>query len=79
MMKRGIRFCGRMKAVKLWRANPKLAEDKLAEIKDLCESGADRQTIINEEYASIIVLSWSKSKWPQIARYFTNDEQSEEN
>lgn len=63
----------------LWRANPKLAQDKLTEIKGLCEEGADIQSIINEEYAAITVLSWSKTKWPQIARYFTNDKQSEKN
>lgn len=63
----------------LWKANPKLAEDKCAEIKELFESGVDKQTVINEEYASIVVLSWSKSKWPQIARYFTDDKQSKEN
>ena len=58
----------------LWTANPKLAEDKLSEIKQMIESGKDAQEIVNEEYASIVVLQKSKKKWAEIGGYF--DEKS---
>ncbi len=51
-------------------ANPKLAEDKVSEIKEMFENGADRQTVINEEYASIVSLKRSKTKWAQLKEYF---------
>lgn len=54
----------------LWTANPKLAKDKLAEIKQMIESGKTAQEIINEEYASIVVLQKSKTKWAEIGEYF---------
>lgn len=54
----------------LYKANPKLAEDKYAEIVGLLESGAEPQTIINKEYAALVVLRRSKAKWEQIGGYF---------
>lgn len=54
----------------LYKANPKLAEDKFIEIKQMIESGMDIQQIINEEYASIVVLKKSKQKWAEIGGYF---------
>lgn len=54
----------------LYKANPKLAEDKFIEIKQMIESGKDIQQIINEEYASIVVLKKSKQKWAEIGGYF---------
>ena len=57
----------------LWTANPKLAEDKLCEIKQMIESGRTAQEIINEEYASIVVLQKSKKKWAEIGGYFENE------
>jgi hypothetical protein len=56
--------------LELWTANPKLAEDKLAEIKQMIESGKTAQEIINTEYASIAVLQKSKTKWAEIGGYF---------
>ena len=53
----------------LFVANPKLAEDKVAEIKARFEKGEDKQAIINDEYASILVLRRSK-KWSLIGGYF---------
>lgn len=58
----------------LWKVNPKLAEDKFAEIKAMIESGKPAQEIINEEYASIYCLKMSKAKWAEIGGYF--DEKS---
>lgn len=58
----------------LWTANPKLAEDKLKEIKQMIENGDSAQDIINREYASICVLQKSKTKWAEIGEYF--DEKS---
>lgn len=57
----------------LYKANPKLAEDKFIEIKQMIESGKDIQQIINEEYASIVVLKKSKQKWAEIGGYFDNE------
>lgn len=54
----------------LYKANPKLAEDKFAEICGLIESGCKPQEIINKDYAALIVLKRSKSKWDQIGGYF---------
>lgn len=53
----------------LFVANPKLAEDKVKEIKSRFEKGEDKQAIINDEYASIVVLRRSK-KWSEIGGYF---------
>ena len=58
----------------LWTANPKLAEDKLKEIKQMIDNGDSAQDIINREYASICVLQKSKTKWAEIGGYF--DEKS---
>lgn len=55
----------------VFSANPKLAEDKVREIKNLFESGALKQKIINKEYASIVVLKkYSPAKWKEIGGYF---------
>lgn len=56
--------------VSLWIANPKLAEDKLAEIKAMIESGESAQQIVNKEYASIAALKRSKKKWAEIGGFF---------
>ena len=56
--------------LEMFVANPKLAEDKVTEIIEMFKNGADRQTVINEEYASIINLMKSKTKWAQIKEYF---------
>lgn len=56
--------------LELWKANPKLAEDKLNEVKELIESGKPAQEIVNEDYASIYVLKMSPQKWAVIGGYF---------
>lgn len=56
--------------LELWKANPKLAEDKLNEVKALLESGRPAQEIVNEDYASIYVLKMSPQKWAVIGGYF---------
>ena len=60
--------------LELWKANPKLAEDKLNEVKELVESGKPAQEIINEDYSSIYCLKLSKAKWAEVGGYF--DEKS---
>lgn len=60
--------------LEIWKANPKLAEDKLNEVKALIESGKPAQEIVNEDYASIYCLKLSKAKWAEIGGYF--DEKS---
>lgn len=57
----------------LFVANPKLAEDKTAEIKDRFEKGDNKQDIINDEYAAIMALSKSKAKWEAIRGYFADE------
>lgn len=59
--------------LELWKANPKLAEDKLNEVKALLESGRSAQEIVNEDYASIYVLRMSSQKWAVIGGYFENE------
>ena len=54
----------------LFKANPKLAEDKVIEIKGMFAEGKTAQEVINIEYASIAALSKSKSKWQEIGGYF---------
>lgn len=54
----------------LFVANPKLAEDKTEEIKQRFENGDTKQSIINDEYASIIALTRSAKKWAIIGGYF---------
>lgn len=57
--------------MELFKANPKLAEDKVAEIKSMFEVEKKTvQEVINLEYASIVVLSKSKTKWQEIGGYF---------
>lgn len=58
--------------LELWKANPKLAEDKLNEVKALLESGKPAQEIVNEDYASVYVLRMSPQKWAVIGGYFEN-------
>lgn len=59
--------------LELWKANPKLAEDKLNEVKALLESGKPAQEIVNEDYASVYVLRMSPQKWAVIGGYFENE------
>ena len=59
----------------LYKANPKLAEDKFGEIMALIEEGLAPQDIINKEYAALVVLKRSKTKWEKIGGYF--DEKGE--
>lgn len=54
----------------LFVANPKLAEDKTEEIKGRFEKGDSKQSIINDEYASIVALKRSAKKWAIIGGYF---------
>ena len=54
----------------LFCANPKLAEDKTTEIKQMFENGAASQEVINKEYASIVVLKKSPAKWAEIGGFF---------
>ncbi len=54
----------------LYKANPKLAEDKFAEILSLLEKGVAPQEIINADYAALITLKRSKVKWERIGGYF---------
>ena len=54
----------------MYKANPKLAEDKFAEIKQMIEEGEPAQEIINKEYASLCALKCSKTKWSEIGGYF---------
>lgn len=60
----------------LFVANPKLAEDKTAEIKARFEKGDSKQDIINDEYASIVTLRKSKRKWAEIGGYFDEENQA---
>ena len=54
----------------IWKANPKLASDSLAEIKTSLENGTAVQTVINKHYASITCLKRSPKKWELISGYF---------
>ena len=54
----------------LYKANPKLAEDKLIEIQADIAKGVSAQEIINRDYAAIICLKRSKAKWEKIGGYF---------
>ena len=56
--------------LEIFKANPKLADDKFSEIKRLLDGGADKQTVINAEYAGIRALMESKSKRAQLEGYF---------
>lgn len=59
--------------LKLWKVNPKLAQDSLDEIKAKFENEEDVQQIINVYYAEIITLKKSPQKWAQIKEYFENE------
>ena len=65
-----------LEVMELFKANPKLAEDKTNEIIQLFESGVDKQEIINAEYASITVLKKSKDKWSKIGGFFDEESQN---
>lgn len=52
--------------LEIFKANPKLADEKMNEIKKLISDGADKQAVINTEYASIRALMQSKSKSAQL-------------
>ena len=54
----------------LYCKNPKLAEDKLAEIQSMIDGGISTVEIINREYAALSVLRRSKSKWEKIGGFF---------
>lgn len=54
----------------LFVANPKLAENKYEEIKNMIADGKPAQEIKNEEYASLLALKHSKKKWAEIGGYF---------
>ena len=54
----------------IWKTNPKLAADSLAEIKSLLENKTELQTVINSHYASIMCLKKSAAKWKQIKQHF---------
>lgn len=56
--------------LELFKANPKLAEDKTKEIVERFERGDERQNIINDEYAAIVALSKSRNKWAVLGGYF---------
>lgn len=58
----------------LFCANPKLAEEKLCDIRFAFDmEHKSVQEVINLEYASIAALSKSKSKWAEIRGYFENE------
>ena len=56
--------------LEIFKANPKLAEDKFAQIKGRLEAGEDVRDIADSEYASIRALSCSAKKWEQLRGYF---------
>ena len=59
-----------IEVLEIYKANPKLAEDKTKEIKQMFENGMSAQEVINIEYASIAVLKKSKKQWKEIGGYF---------
>lgn len=56
--------------LEMFVANPKLAQDKLEEIKELLRKGTKVQTVINAEYPGIVCLKKSPQKWAEIKEYF---------
>lgn len=54
-------------------ANPKLAEDKTEEIKEMFKSGKPRQEVINEEYAALSVLLRSARKQAELKEYLCDE------
>ena len=63
--------------LELFKANPKLAKDKTAEIKAALTGGKPLQEVINAEYAAIMNIKRSKSLWPEIADYFKEEPKNE--
>lgn len=55
-------------------ANPKLAEIKTEEIKEMFKSGKPKQEIINEEYAALGVLLRSSKKQAELKEYLYAEE-----
>lgn len=58
----------------IYKANPKLAENKFIEIQSDIAKGKAAQEIINEDYAALVVLKRSKAKWEAIGGYFDAQE-----
>lgn len=58
----------------LYKANPKLASDKANEIKELLEKGEPLQNVINNHFASIVIIKKSKNLYPLIKPYLEPDE-----
>ena len=52
--------------LEMFKANPKLADDKFNQIISRFKSGEDKQSVINDEYASIIPLMKSRKKQEQL-------------
>lgn len=55
----------------LFTANPKLAAEKANEIKEQLDGGKDLQSVINDDYASIVNIKRSKKLYPLISQYFS--------
>ncbi len=55
--------------LEIFKANPKLADDKMKEVIKMFDDGADKQTVINAEYASIRALMMSKSRSARLKEY----------
>ena len=60
-----------LEMLSLFKANPKLAEDKLLLIKTQLEEGYAVQDVIDKEYASIVCLQKSPKKWAEIGAWFS--------
>lgn len=60
----------------LWNANPKLADDKVLDLKEMFSKGMEEQDVINAEYAAITVLCLSKTKWDEIGGLFSEKNQA---
>lgn len=56
--------------LELYKANPKLAEDKFEEIKKMIADGEEPQNIIDKEYPALFALHRSRAKWSEIGDYF---------
>lgn len=57
--------------------NPKLAEDAVMRIKEMFSKGMSLQEVINADYASIMVLRKSPSKWAEIGGYFVEESKNQ--
>lgn len=62
--------------LELYKANPKLAEDKFAEITGLLANGGNPQELVNREYAALTAFRHSKAKWAKIGGYFNADNET---